>query len=148
MYTVTDVSGIADFSQKIFMIERSCFAFDCWSESSINDILTNPNYTVLVCCNDSEIVGYLNASVIFDEAELNRIAVLPQHRGKGAAIMLLDFLKKALAKKRISLVRLEVRASNKIAISLYNSQGFEIYALRKNYYDNPTEDALMMSLEL
>lgn len=148
MFTIEEISGKSKYSHEIYRIENFCFGEDAWSEKTIRDSLSSNNYVFVVCCCNSEIVGYINASVVMDEAELNRVAVLKEYCRKGIGGLLADKLLDILKAKNISLVRLEVRASNRPAISLYKSKKFNQYATRKMYYNNPSEDAILMSLEI
>lgn len=91
-----------------------------------------------------EIMGYCNFRVIVGEGELMRIAVLPEARGRGYGRKLLEFLAETAKAEQLTVITLEVRASNLAAISLYKSYGFEIQAVRKRYYTDPMEDALLM----
>lgn len=91
-----------------------------------------------------ELMGYLCGQIILDEGELHRIAVRPdlQHRGYGQAL-LTDFLTRS-ERAGAANILLEVRAGNTPAIALYTKNGFTRIALRKNYYKNPKEDALIL----
>ncbi len=104
-------------------------------------------FTVLE--KDGKIVGYAILEIAGDEvSELDNIAVSPESRKKGYARILMDDIvatSRALNKKRIWL---EVRESNTPAISLYESYGFKTDGVRTNYYRNPTENGLLMSLKL
>ena len=146
MYTLKEISSCC--SEEISKIEKACFGSEAWSEEVIKTSIESDNYVFIACCENSQIVGYVNASVILDEAELNRLAVFGTHRGKGIGKLLVDTLLDYLKGQNITLVRLEVRASNHPAISLYNSKKFKQYAVRKNYYSNPEEDAVLMSLTI
>lgn len=75
-----------------------------------------------------------------------RIAVLPEYRGRGYSKVLMDAMMEAAAKNQITDLTLEVRAGNESAIGLYKAYGFAEEAVRKKYYHNPTEDALIMWL--
>lgn len=90
------------------------------------------------------IMGYCNFRVIAGEGELMRIAVLPEARGRGYGRELLEFLAETARAEQLAAITLEVRASNLAAISLYKYYGFENQAVRKRYYTNPIEDAMLM----
>lgn len=148
MFTIKEISGMSELSSGIFHIEKSCFKDEAWSETAIKDALDNPNYVLVACYYNSCIIGYINASFVLDEAELNRIAVLKEYCRKGIGGMLVDELFYILKSKKVSQISLEVRCSNKPAISLYKAKKFKQYATRKMYYNNPSEDAILMSLEI
>jgi ribosomal-protein-alanine N-acetyltransferase len=84
--------------------------------------------------------------VIAGEGELMRIAVHPELRGRGLSRKLMDQLEETAREKGAEALTLEVRKSNRTAIELYKSYGFGEEAVRKNYYENPAEDALIMWL--
>lgn len=88
--------------------------------------------------------GYVAVLLSIDTADLVDIAVLPEYRGQGKANALMDFIHKRCTGLGIKEIFLEVRASNVPAISLYKKQGYTEISVRKKYYGNPTEDALIM----
>ena len=127
-------------------LERLCFA-DPWSEKSIASELKNPLALWLVAVEDGEVCGYIGSQSVMGESDMMNVAVHPDHRRKGVGEMLVLALCDALSAENTSLA-LEVRASNAPAISLYEKLGFEQIGLRKNYYRNPKEDALILKKEL
>lgn len=127
-------------------LERLCFA-DPWSEKSIASELKNPLALWLVAVEDGEICGYIGSQSVMGESDMMNVAVHPDHRRMGLGEKLVLALCDALSAENTSLA-LEVRASNAPAISLYEKLGFEQIGLRKNYYRNPKEDALILKKEL
>ena len=75
-----------------------------------------------------------------------RIAVFPEFRGQGYSRELMDRMEKSAAEKAVNALSLEVRAGNEVALGLYQSYGFREDARRKNYYQQPVEDAVIMWL--
>lgn len=92
------------------------------------------------------LAGYCNLRVIAGEGELMRIAVHPELRGRGLSRKLMDQLEETAREKGAEALTLEVRKSNRTAVELYKSYGFREEAVRRNYYENPVEDALIMWL--
>ena len=127
-------------------LEKLCFA-DPWSEKSIASELNNPLALWLVAVEDGSLCGYIGSQSVMGESDMMNVAVHPDHRRKGVGEMLVLALCEALSKENASLA-LEVRASNAPAISLYKKLGFAQVGLRKNYYRNPKEDALILRKEL
>lgn len=127
-------------------LERLCFA-DPWSEKSIASELKNPLALWLVAVEDGEVCGYIGSQSVMGESDMMNVAVHPDHRRMGLGEKLVLALCDALSAENTSLA-LEVRASNAPAISLYEKLGFEQIGLRKNYYRNPKEDALILKKEL
>ena len=75
-----------------------------------------------------------------------RIAVFPEFRGQGYSRELMDRMEKSAAEKAVNALSLEVRAGNEVALGLYQSYGFREEARRKNCYQQPVEDAVIMWL--
>ncbi len=125
-------------------IEQTCFS-DAWSERMVRD-LADSIWDEVWVLEAEEILGYINYRFIAGEGELMRIAVLPEYRGRGYSKVLMDAMMEASAKNQITDLTLEVRAGNESAIGLYKAYGFAEEAVRKKYYHNPTEDALIMWL--
>ena len=131
-----------DDVKSLFAIEKECFT-DPWSENMVRDLVDI--CWDEVCVLEAEtILGYINYRFIAGEGELMRIAVLPEYRGHGYSKILMDVMMESAAKNQITDLTLEVRAGNEPAIGLYKAYGFVSEAVRKNYYHNPTEDALIM----
>jgi ribosomal-protein-alanine N-acetyltransferase len=90
------------------------------------------------------LIGYLFAVVIPDEAHIGNLAVHPSERRQGIAQILLDQLMRDAAEAGVKRVTLEVRASNHTARKFYYKNNFIDIAIRKNYYRSPVEDAIVM----
>ena len=132
---------------QIAALEKLCFPADPWSEELFRDALDNPHTAILLAeGEDGAILGYAVLSVILDEGNLDNIAVAPEARRRGVADALLGALT-GFGREHLSVLMLEVRASNAPAIALYEKHGFVAVGRRKNYYDAPKEDAILMTLE-
>ncbi len=140
MYTIK----APDSAKEIFALEKECFPNDYWSYELIKKDLSS----YFICKYKDEFAGYVCFSCVIDEAEITRIAVRTSYRREGIATKLIEFLKSYLSEKGCKTILLEVRASNLPAKSLYNKLGFVTYSVRKNYYHNPDEDAVLMSVKL
>lgn len=103
---------------------------------------------VAVADPDHGIIGYVLFWLIDDEAQINNVAVHPDHRGKGIGEELIRFALDKVRHLGGTSVTLEVRQSNAVAIKLYNKLGFTVRGVRKEYYSNPSEDADVLSLDL
>jgi ribosomal-protein-alanine N-acetyltransferase len=90
-------------------------------------------------------VGYGGMYTVLNEGYVTNIGVLPQFRRKGIGKSLVEKLLDYSKEKNLEFLTLEVRVSNKAATNLYKSFGFESVGNRKNFYSNPTEDALIMT---
>lgn len=131
---------------QIVLLERECFA-DPWSQQSIASELHNPLSLWLVAQEGQTLLGYVGSQTCLDETDMMNIAVSPASRRQGVARALIEALVSALRERGSKQLTLEVRASNGPARQLYESLGFLQVGLRKNYYQNPKEDALILRKE-
>jgi len=115
-----------------------------WSrESFLTELENNFSYYV-VAKSDDIIVGFGGTWIIIDESHITNIAVHPSFRGLGIGELILNSLIDLGKPHFISSMTLEVRASNVVAISLYNKFGFKEEGRRKRYYEDNGEDALIL----
>ena len=127
-------------------LEKLCFPADPWSEELFRAALDNPSVSILLAQGgDGEILGYAVLSVLLDEGNLDNIAVAPDYRRRGVADALLGAVT-GFGRAHLAALLLEVRASNAPAIALYEKHGFAAVGRRKNYYEAPKEDAILMTL--
>lgn len=132
---------------QVAALEAICFR-DPWSEKSVASELNNPLSHWLVAVEADTVLGYIGSQTVLDESDMMNVAVSPAHRRKGIAEALVLALADALREKGSVKLTLEVRASNAPAITLYEKLDFKPIGLRKNYYRNPKEDALILQKEL
>lgn len=125
----------------LLAMEAECFRTP-YREEALRPMLSQSFEKNYLALSDGEAVGYLLATMIAGESEILRIAVRKEMRGRGVARALLSRLLEELPEDTAYF--LEVRRSNAAAIALYTAFGFEGYAERKNYYKNPSEDAVLM----
>lgn len=137
-----------DYADKIYSIEKECFPDEFWSFELIKNDIKNNGSIYILCYLDNQIVGYTTVSTVLDEAELNRIAIKHSYRRKGAASFLIQETINILKQSGCSKLMLEVRSLNESAVSLYKLCGFSVDGIRKNYYQNPCDDAILMSLNI
>ncbi len=130
---------------QIAALERACFSHP-WSEDALRDELWNDSAVVVVAeGEDGTVLGYAGLQTVLDEGYINNVAVDPRFRRQGVAGQLVEaFLRFGAA--RLAFLTLEVRASNAPAIALYEKYGFTQAGRRRDYYDDPKEDALLMTL--
>ena len=127
-------------------LEKICFS-DPWSEMSVASELKNPLSCWLVAEEGSVVAGYVGSQTVIDETDMMNVAVHPDYRRKGIAEKLVIELVEALKLRGSHCLTLEVRASNEPAKALYEKLGFVQVGLRRNYYRNPKEDALILRKE-
>ena len=131
---------------QIAELEKLCFN-DPWSENSIASELDNCLSCWLVAIADDKVVGYVGSQTVLGETDMMNIAIHPDNRKQGIATELIGALIEALNERGSHSLMLEVRVSNEPAKSLYLKLGFEVVGVRKNYYRNPREDALILRKE-
>ncbi len=123
-------------------LERCCFA-DPWSEEALCEELHNPPARFLVALCNGEVAGYLGCHHVVDEAFITNVAVFPAFRRCGIGRALVQAAQRDAA--TMTRLTLEVRISNRAAISLYRSLGFVEEGIRPRFYAHPTEDAALYS---
>jgi ribosomal-protein-alanine N-acetyltransferase len=98
--------------------------------------------------HSGKVVGFLVASLVPPEVELETIAVAVEAQRRGIGVLLLQALIKTLKTEPVDTLTLEVRASNQTALNFYQQNGLQQIARRPRYYANPEEDAILMRLNL
>lgn len=132
--------------KEIAQIERECFSMP-WSERVLEEELYNPQASFIVAQRaDGAVLGYAGLHVAVDEGYIDNVAVREDYRRQGIADDLLDVFVR-FGRVNLAFLTLEVRPSNEAAIGLYFKHGFAQVGRRKNYYENPREDAIIMTLE-
>ena len=136
----------AEHIPQIAELERTCFSHP-WSEELLLQELWNDASAVIVAeGEDGTVLGYAGVSTVLDEGYINNVAVASQFRRQGVADELIAALVR-FGRAKLAFLTLEVRASNAPAIALYAKHGFREAGRRKSYYDDPKEDAILMTLE-
>ena len=130
---------------QIMEIEAESFSTP-WSYEALETELTKnflAEYVVIVYKNI--VIGYGGVWIIYDEGHVTNIAVRKDYRGKGIGSLIVGSLVKICDSKNVKKITLEVRKSNLTAQNLYWKHGFEKEAIRKGYYKDDNEDALIMN---
>ena len=136
----------ADHVSQVAQLEKLCFR-DPWSENSVSSELNNPLSLWLVAVEGEKVAGYVGSQSVMGESDMMNVAVHPDFRRQGIGERLILELIDQLENRGNHSLTLEVRASNVSAIALYRKLGFVQVGLRKNYYRNPKEDALILRKE-
>ena len=124
-------------------IEKDNFSMP-WSEQSFLESMEREDTVFLTAFADGEVAGYLGCYCIAGEGEITNVAVKDTHRRKGIGSMLLQKLYEEGSLLECHEFFLEVRESNEAAIGLYTRQGFVKEGIRKNFYEKPVENAVIM----
>lgn len=126
-------------------IERQCFSMP-WTEAQLASQLRGDRHEFLTAkAPDGTVCGYVGMMYVLDEGYISNVAVSPVCRRQGIADMLIGELLDRAARLGLSFVTLEVRESNAPAIALYSKHGFKPVGMRKNYYEKPRENAILMT---
>ena len=134
-----DVAAIAEAEKEIFS--------DPWSEKDITAAISSEGSMCYSAIRDGRLAAYIIGRVIPPEGEIYRIATLPEYRRRGIAYRLLDYAVKTERGEGLESLFLEVREQNPSARALYSSYGFCEIGIRKNYYKNPSDNAILMLLD-
>ena len=118
-----------------------------WSEKSLAAELENPLAIWLVALDGDRVVGYVGSQTVMEETDLMDVAVDPAYRRQGVAKLMLTALCMDLRARGSHSLSLEVRPSNAAALALYEKLSFYEIGRRKNYYQDPKEDALILKKE-
>ncbi len=121
---------------------------DPWSQNGILDTVSNPSTVCLLAEKAGKAVGYLFAYRAGDEAEIARIAVAGEQKRQGVGKSLMRTLEEIGKKKQIRRLLLDVRKSNREARAFYEKMAFQEDGIRRGFYQDPPEDAVLMSREL
>ena len=135
-----DLADVARLEKEIFS--------DPWSENAIRESMEQSQTLLLSALEDGVLVGYLIVYYVLEDGEIARIAVESDFRRNGVASRLMKELAFICADNGVNKLLLDVRESNESAEAFYKKKGFVLDGVRKNYYTNPTENAILMSLEL
>lgn len=135
--TINDV----DYIEQIFNLEKNIFKNSAFSKESTENLVKADNSFIYAYLVDEKVCGYLMVLDSIDVYEILAIATIEEYRNKGIAQELLDKIK-------TKDIFLEVRESNEKAINFYKKNNFKQISIRKGYYSDPTEDAIIMKMEV
>ena len=130
-----------DYIEQIFNLEKKIFKNSAFSIDYLKTLIKNDNSFIYIYLIDNQVCGYLMVLDSIDVYEILALATVEEYRNKGIAQELLDKIK-------TKDIFLEVRESNKVAINFYKKNNFKEISIRKNYYSEPTENAIIMKLEV
>ncbi len=136
MMTSKDIDGV-------FEVEKNCFEHH-WSKELFKKELINENARYLVAKLGGKIVGYVGIWLILDEGHITNVAVHNDYRGQKIGDKLVQALVNLCKENNINSMTLEVRVSNIVAQNLYKKYGFKLAGIRKEYYSDNKEDAMIM----
>ena len=131
--------------EQIEAIERQCFSCP-WTLEQLRSQLSDDRHVFLAAvAENGAVLGYVGMMFVLDEGYISNVAVAPAFRRQGVADALISALMTRAEELKMAFVTLEVRAGNEPAKALYAKHGFVPVGRRKNYYDLPKEDAILMT---
>lgn len=133
-----------DDLQQVMTIENENFSVP-WTETGFFSFLIRQDAIFLIAEEDGEILGYCGVLTALDEGDITNVAVKKDRQRSGIGKKLITQLILTAADAGVTTLHLEVRTSNHKAISLYEQMGFKQAGIRRDYYEDPVEDAVIMS---
>ncbi|MCE4051941.1 MULTISPECIES: ribosomal protein S18-alanine N-acetyltransferase [Bacillaceae] len=133
---------------KVHMVETLSFSTPWSKEAFFNELTKNRFAKYIVIEHGEQLVGYIGAWIVIDEVHITNIAILPDFRGQKLGEKLLRAMMEEAKKQEAKSMTLEVRVTNIVAQNLYKKLGFQSGAIRKNYYTDNQEDALVMWVKI
>lgn len=137
---VEDAAAVAELEHQTYS--------DAWSEKSVMETIENPNTLCLAAEKSGKIIGYLLVYIAADEAEIARITTWKEARRQGVASHLFDALEEECKKQKLAKILLDVRENNTAARTFYEKCQFVVDGVRPGFYEDPKEDAVLMSKEV
>lgn len=139
--TRADISQVAEMERGIFSMP--------WSEQGFLEALEDPKGVYVLAIDENvegqeKIVGYCGLYLILEEGYINQVAVAKDYRGRHIGYEMVNYMLALSKEKGMLACSLEVRVSNQTAIRLYEKCGFVSEGIRKNFYEKPAEDAMIM----
>ena len=131
-------------TEQVELIEKQIFSIP-WSQKSFEDACQSEDNIYLVCEMNGQIAGYCGLWTVLGEGNITNMAVSGGFRRLGIAEALMKEMEKRGMSKNVVTYFLEVRKSNEADVNLYKKMGYVQIGVRKNFYEKPVEDALVMS---
>lgn len=136
-----------DDLEQVVEIEQQNFSVP-WTENGFFSFLLRSDTLFLVAKEEDRILGYMGIMMVLDEGEITNVSVAQTARRRGVGRLLVQTMLDKMRRAGLNMIHLEVRKSNTPAIRLYEQFAFVQDGERKNYYEEPTEDAVLMSCRL
>lgn len=137
-----------DDVEDVYRIEEASFAIPWSRDAFVNEMVNNRFARYVLIEMNEQVIGYCGLWIIVDEGHITNIALLPQFRGKKLGEALMKEVLAFATENGAKTLTLEVRPSNDSALGLYQKLGFQKGGIRKNYYADNNEDALVMWVNL
>lgn len=135
--SVDDLDQVMEIEQDLFHVP--------WSREGYFTFLTRKDTMFLVVEEKGQILGYCGILMVLDEGDVTNVAVRRDRQKEGIGNFLMESMIRLTEELGVKMIHLEVRVSNGTAIRLYERLGFTRDGIRKNYYEKPVEDAILMT---
>lgn len=132
-----DLEKVAELEEELFQTP--------WTLNGLFSFFLRDDVKFLVALEDQKLAGYCGIVTVLDEGDIVKVAVAKKQQRQGIGQALVQELIRCVQEQGICTIHLEVRQSNEPAIALYKKLGFLEDGIRKDYYENPVENALLMS---
>ncbi|EST54380.1 alanine acetyltransferase [Brevibacillus panacihumi W25] len=139
--TLADVGAVTE-------LERLAFTTPWPHDAFVNELTKNPNARYVVALHQNKVIAYCGMWIIIDEAHITNVAVHPSYRGKKIGLRLMQKMMGVAMMFGAKSMTLEVRPSNTVARNMYVKLGFTEQGIRKRYYSDNNEDAIIMWVTL
>ena len=132
-----DLESVAVLEEELFQVP--------WSLNGLFSFFLREDVCFFVAEEEGKLVGYCGIVTVLDEGDIVKVAVSGKYQRRGVGRRLLQGTMEKMREKGVRVFHLEVREGNQAAVGLYEKLGFVRDGTRKNYYENPVEDAILMS---
>jgi [ribosomal protein S18]-alanine N-acetyltransferase len=139
--TVEDIGAVTE-------LERLSFTTPWPRDAFENELTKNQNARYVVALHENKVISYCGMWIILDEAHITNVAVHPSYRGQKIGVRMMQEMMDAAVMFGAKSMTLEVRPSNMVARNMYVKLGFEEHGVRKRYYSDNNEDAIIMWVTL
>lgn len=149
MFCEKEEMNLLTLSEQIWQLsEKSYFYGSPWSLEQFESDLFQENSFYLFLLEAERLIGFIGYSSVLDEVDITHVVIDKDYQHRGCGKKLLKELVARLTEQEKRRLFLEVRKSNSVAIKTYETFGFERISIRKNYYQHPKEDALIMCYKI
>lgn len=138
--SISDITIVSEIDKKVFK--------NPWPCESFNNMLENKFTHYFIVEKNNLIIGYFGILIILDECQIYNIAIAEEEQNNGYGKKIMRFILDYCVNHKVSYITLEVREYNFKAIYLYDKFGFKKVSRIRDYYSNPSEDGLLMRLDI
>ena len=135
-------------AKEVHHIEEAVFATPWTLEAFELEMTKNTQATYIVAEKEGQLIGFCGMWIVLDESQITNVAVMPEGRGQGIGEQLMREALRIAEERGCVVMSLEVRVTNDVAQNLYRKLGFQAGGIRKKYYTDNQEDALVMWVNL